>query len=253
MELSVDVNISKKSCIEGENMKKSIIAVVLALVMVVAFVACNPVTDEDLLKFSEKNEKFTETLDAFKLHCDTLIDEKGIDETTALSFETDLAVANTAFLGEAVQYLTLALYNSTGKAYDEATGLTSITKSGDTYTMIYDREGTSDTTIFKSKEETSSFEMREGGTFSYSVEKLFFSENEFAVQFVMTESEGGYNVWQLYINGTSGRLAAGIILSTMPASIYDNKAAITTAFATGGERSYIITADDFVANIAGIE
>jgi uncharacterized lipoprotein YehR (DUF1307 family) len=225
-------------------MKKRLFTVILALALVVALVACNPITDEDLLDFSEKNEAFSSALSDFKDHCNSLLEEE--DEIIAATFNMDIVMADAALVTEAFQYLAIALYNSSGRAYDEATGLSGISKIGDTYTLTYEDNKT---VVFKTSENSSQYDSFAEEQLEVSIQKLFLGENEFAVQFVSFVGEDGYEIWQIYINGTSGRVAAGKIAQTAPASIYNNPASITEDFATGGERNYVITEDSFTHDV----
>jgi len=146
---------------EGK-MKKKLFVLFLAVVFVFAFAACNSISDEDLLGFSDRNEKFGESLSAFEEHCYALIDEQEDSEITSSVFAADLAAAQTAFVSEALHYAAIALYNSAGNAYNEETGLSGVSKVGDTYTLTYDADGgTTDTVVFKLSETSSQYEFFE--------------------------------------------------------------------------------------------
>lgn len=223
--------------------------------MVVLLAGCWGGGNEVPNTFEETNTKLYEDLTTFQNGVDEVIEEKDLPTEVVTYYEMDSLAIGLYQLSETVYYSIISLYNTNLLGVTNPFGLEGlkVTKQEDTYTLTFTDEEGSTEIILKTSETSSSIVTKVDGKFQTRSEKIKLSDGEYAIQTIFLEEDDKYNVSEMYFKGDSGRMMIDSDVTNLPASIYNKPTAITSTFATGGDRSYVMSSNDFTYHIEDIE
>jgi len=227
-------------------MKKTLVSLMIIFVLITALAACNLDFDSDLFSsFTENNEILGDLLTDFKTHADALADTKNVPENVQTAFDGDFLVTGIYELSELAYYGIITVYNTglfDASSYSDMQNL-NVTESGDTYTLTFTEDGKNTVVTVKTDENSSSITHTVQGEVTFMIEKIKLADDEFAIQVCSVDTSK--IVYSFYVKGVTGRLSVDEDADAVPASIYKDSSKITSTFATGGDRNYVVTADDF--------